>query len=72
MSSEQNHPYTMRFSESEFSYLNQISEEQGIPISRLIRLGLAYLFAHLKNDEAFESIEDISLMLKEKILEEIK
>lgn len=68
----QNHPYTLRFSETEFSDLSRIAGEQGIPVTRVIRLGLAYLYAHMGYKEEFNNIEDVSLLLKEKLLQELK
>ena len=70
MASEENHPYTIRFSESEFSDVSRIAGVQGIPVSRLLRLSLLYLYAHLGDKQAFENIGDVSLILKEKVKEE--
>jgi hypothetical protein len=64
--------YTSRFSESEFSDISRIAEEQGIPISRVIRLGLLYLYAHLGDKQAFDNVGDVSLLLKVKVMEEMK
>jgi hypothetical protein len=64
--------YTSRFSESEFSDINRVAVEQGVPISRVIRLGLLYLYAHLGDKQAFDNVGDVSLLLKEKVMEEMK
>jgi hypothetical protein len=64
--------YTSRFSESEFSDISRIAEEQGVPISRVIRLGLLYLYAHLGDKQAFDNVGDVSLLLKDKVMEEMK
>jgi hypothetical protein len=64
--------YTSRFSESEFSDISRIAQEQGVPISRVIRLGLLYLYAHLGDKQAFDNVGDVSLLLKDKVMEEIK
>ncbi len=66
------HTYTFRFSEQEFEVISRIAQEQGIPISRVIRLGLLYLYAHLGDQQAFDNVGDVSLLLKHKVMEEIK
>lgn len=66
------HTYTFRFSETEFEDISRIAEAQGIPIARVIRLSLLYLYAHLGDKRAFDNVGDVSLLLKDKVLEEIK
>jgi hypothetical protein len=65
------HTYTFRFSEAEFAHISRIAEEQGVPISRVIRLGLLYLYLHLGDKEAFDGVSDVSLLLKNKVVEEM-
>jgi hypothetical protein len=66
------HTYTFRFSEAEFEDISRIAEAQGIPIARVIRLGLLYLYAHLGDKQAFDNVGDVSLLLKDKVMEDIK
>jgi hypothetical protein len=66
------HTYTFRFTDKEFADISRIAEEQGIPIARVIRLGLLYLYAHLGDKQAFDNVGDVSLLLKDKVMEEMK
>jgi hypothetical protein len=65
------HTYTFRFTEQEFAAISRIAEEQGIPIARVIRLGLLYLYAHLGDKQAFDNLGDVSLMFKDKVMEDV-
>jgi hypothetical protein len=65
------HTYTIRFTDEEFADVSRISMEQGVPIARVIRLALLYLYGHLGDMQAFEHVTDVSSLLRGKVLEEI-
>jgi hypothetical protein len=66
------HAYTTRWTKEEIDDLKRLSGDQGIPVSRLIRIGLLYYYAQSDEWEAFKNVRGVDRLAKNKVLEDLK
>jgi hypothetical protein len=62
--------YTTRWTKDEMDDMKRISADQGIPVSRLIRLGLLHYYVANDEMEAFKDVRGVDRLAKNKILED--